>query len=307
MKLLLVDGHYYAYRSFFAIRNLSNSRGEPTNALYGMAKALKRMAADLQPDYAAVVMDGGLPAHRMEQHSEYKANRSEMPDLLSRQIPQFAQLAPPLGFTHLCVDGEEADDVLASYAVAASRQGIETILATNDKDLMQLVDGSVKIYQPGKTDFELIDARAVEEKWGIPPALIGDLLTLTGDSADNIPGVPGVGPKTAAGWLREFGSLDVLLANVGKLASERHRLALEGAREILARNRILVALRTGLSLPRPIEELAFRPDAARQAEVFAAFEFRGLLAEAQAQAQIALPPQEKSSAPGQAAQGELLF
>lgn len=304
MKLLLVDGHYYAYRSFYAIRELSNSKGEPTNALYGFAKALRRMIADLQPDWAAVVMDGGLPAHRTNEQSEYKANRAETPGLLSRQFPHLEDLVPALGFTYLRVEGEEADDILASYACAARARGIETVLATNDKDLMQLVDASVRVYQPNKEGFELIDPAAVEAKWGVPPEKIGDILTLTGDAVDNIPGVPGVGPKTAAGWLREFGSVDNLLANLGALKSERHRVLLEASRARIASNRIMVRLRTDLPLPQPIDTLTLRPDPARQAELYAAYEFRTLLQEARTEVlkggtELPPPPQRLT-------QGELL-
>jgi len=317
MKLLLVDGHYYAYRSFYAIRELSNSRGEPTNMLYGMAKALRRMIADLRPDFAAVVMDGGLPAHRTAEQSAYKANRSETPELLSKQLPYLEQLVPALGFGYLCVEGEEADDVLASYACAASARGIETILATNDKDLMQLVcnadaatgRGAVRVYQPNKEGYELIDPAAVVTKWGVAPEQIGDILMLTGDAVDNIPGVPGVGPKTAAGWIREFGSVDRLLENLPALKSERHRQMLEAARPQIASNRIMVLLRTELPLPRPIDELPLRPDPARQAELFASYEFKTLLREAQAESGgMRAGGVEKPPAPsaGPLTQGELL-
>jgi DNA polymerase-1 len=301
-RILLVDGHYYAYRSFYAIRHLTNSRGEATNALYGMAKALNRMVADLKPDYAVVIMDGGLPAHRMEQHADYKANRAETPADLSAQFPAIEELAPALGFAYLRVEGEEADDILACYAQEAERRGIEAILATNDKDLFQLVSGSVRIYQPGPDSFALLDPAAVEAKWGVPPAQIGDILTLTGDAVDNIPGVPGVGPKTAAGWIREFGSVENLLANIPKLKSEKQRAALEASRDLIARNRILVALRCDLPLPQPLEEMPLRPDLAQQAALFARLEFKGLLASARAAlgTQAPLPPP-----PAPHSQGEL--
>jgi DNA polymerase-1 len=302
MKLLLVDGHYYAYRSFYAIRNLSNSRGEPTNALYGMAKALKKMLADLKPDRAAVVMDGGLPAQRMADHPSYKANRSEMPAPLSQQLPLFRELIPALGLACLTVEGEEADDVLASYAREAGARGMETVLATNDKDLMQLVGDRLSVYQPTPEGFALIDAAAVEEKWGVPPEKIGEILTLTGDAVDNIPGVPGVGPKTAAAWIQEYGTVEGLLAHLGELKSERHRQALEASREILIRNRKLVALRETLALPAPIDSLEIRPDWAAQARLFAQFEFRGFLAEAQRMLGSAPTP---PPAPVKLGQGEL--
>ncbi|MDE1170285.1 MAG: 5'-3' exonuclease H3TH domain-containing protein [Verrucomicrobium sp.] len=312
MKLLLVDGHYYAYRSFYAIRNLSNSKGEPTNALFGMAKALKKMLADVKPDLAAVVMDGGLPAHRLAEHESYKANRAETPDLLAKQIPLFQDLVPALGLACLTVEGEEADDVLASYAREAAREKIDVVLATNDKDLMQLVGDNLSVYQPTPAGFDLIDAAAVREKWGVPPEKIGEILTLTGDAVDNIPGVPGVGPKTAATWIQAYSTVDGLLAHLHELKSERHRQMLESSRDILARNRKLVMLREDLPLPRPIGELQITPDWAAQARLFAAYEFRGFLAEAQRMLGGAPAPearrekQEKPPAPPTWSQGELL-
>ncbi|HEY8965569.1 MAG TPA: 5'-3' exonuclease H3TH domain-containing protein, partial [Candidatus Methylacidiphilales bacterium] len=297
MRLLLVDGHYYAYRSFYAIRSLTNSRGEPTNALYGLAKTLKRMVADLRPDAAAFILDGGMDA-RLELQPDYKANRSETPPDLLSQFDRLGDVARVLGFAPIQVEGEEADDLLASYARAAVRSGHEAILATNDKDLMQLVDdaGRTTIYQPapaaamkaGEPGFALLDAAAVTEKWGVPPARIGDLLALTGDAVDNIPGVPGVGPKTAAGLLRDHGTLDALLAALAadpaRVKSEKLRAALleAVASGHLARNRVMVALREGLPLPIPMEDLLLRPDPKAQAALFAELEFRTFQREAEA-------------------------
>ncbi len=318
MRLLLVDGHYYAYRSFYAIRSLSNSKGEPTNALYGLTKTLKRMNAELKPDLAAFVLDGGLPEARLEQQPDYKANRSETPPDLLLQFPLLGDVASSLGHVPICVEGEEADDLLASYAREASRRGIEVILATNDKDLMQLVGdggngtGSVRVYQPvtGGEGFALLDAAAVTEKWGVPPGRIGDLLTLTGDAVDNIPGVPGVGPKTAAALLKEHGALDALLAVLasepGKIKSEKLRAALLAAVESghLARNRIMVSLRDALPLPVPVADLAFRPDAEQQSALFAALEFRTFQREAEALLSGALTPPPPPPTP--LVQGDLL-
>ena len=309
MRLLLVDGHYYAYRSFYAIRELANSRGEPTNALYGIAKALKRMVAELKPDFAAIIMDGGLPAHRLEQQPDYKANRAETPAALVLQFPLIEQLAPALGFTYLRVEDQEADDVLACYARAAQRAGIEAVLATNDKDLMQLVGDGISVYQPTPEGFQLLDPAAVEAKWGVPPERIGDILTLTGDAVDNIPGLPGVGPKTAAAWIKQFGSLDGLLANLSQVKSDRHRQMLTGAGEQLARNRIMVTLREDLPLPQPIAALPYRPDPAAQVDLFTLLEFKGLLAEAKAALahQEPAPPVPQAKTPSvQWTQGELL-
>jgi DNA polymerase-1 len=281
MKLLLVDGHYYAYRSFYAIRHLTNSRQEPTNMLYGYAKALKRMVVDLQPDYAAVVMDGGLPVERLAVQGDYKANRAETPPDLVKQLPLLERLVTAMGISHLVVPGEEADDVIASYARAMPPEGPQVVIATNDKDIMQMVNERIRIYQPGSDGFTLLDSAGVEEKWGVPPHQVGEVLRLTGDSVDNIPGVPGVGPKTAAGLVRQFGSVEALLANLAQVKNEKLRLALEQSCELIIRNRTMVGLRTGLALPKPWSELKIQPDWVAQVKLFQELEFKTFTREAE--------------------------
>ena len=205
VKLLLIDGHYYVYRSFFAIRELSNSRGEPTNAIYGFVKTVRRMVKDLAPDLGAVVWDMGMPQRRVALQPAYKQQRAEMPDLMRPQLTFIQNLVPMLGFASLWLPDTEADDLMGSYAVAARARGDEVVLATNDKDLFQLVNGKVKVYSTNKADlaapsdaFALLGAEAVRKKWGVEPRQIGDVLALIGDSVDNIPGVDGLGPKGAA-------------------------------------------------------------------------------------------------------------
>ena len=202
MRLLLVDGHYYAYRSFFAIRDLTNSRGEPTNAVFGFVKALRKMLSDLQPDAAAVIWDAGLPERRMVLLPTYKQQRDETPGDLEVQFPIIEEAAAALGVRNASLAGHEADDLIASYAAAARKQSADVIIATNDKDIYALVGEGVAVYSTNKTDlkdptdsFALLGPTEVEEKWGVPPAKIPDVLALTGDAVDNIPGVDGVGPK----------------------------------------------------------------------------------------------------------------
>jgi DNA polymerase-1 len=279
MRLLLVDGHYYAYRSFYAIQHLRNSRGEPTNAVYGFVKALRRMLLDVQPDHTAAILDGGLSPERMTLQPDYKANRAAMPEDLEFQLPLIAEIIPPLGLAHICVDGLEADDLIACYAKAAEKIGAEVIIATNDKDLMQLVSERVKIYSPQKDGFLLLGEKEVEEKWGVPPRLVGDVLCLTGDSVDNIPGVPGVGPKTAAAWIRQFGSLDGLLARSQEIKSEKQRAALNAARAQMASNRGMIQLHDHLPLPQPLDSLVRRPDYPELIRQMERLEFKGLLNE----------------------------
>lgn len=293
-KLLLVDGHYYAYRSFFAIRNLSNSRGEPTNAIYGFVKTLRRMVKDLQPDLGAVIWDEGLPARRTELQPAYKQQRAEMPGDMRLQIPLIQEIVPLLGFASLSAPNTEADDIMASYACAARGRGFDVVLATNDKDLFQLVADGVRVYSTNKTDlaspkdaFTLLDDAHVLKKWGVPPEQIGEVLCLIGDTVDNIPGVPGLGPKNAAALLQNAGSLDALLANLNAVKNERIREKLASAREQILQNREMVKLDTDLPLPLPLDELTIQP---RYAELIAALEcceFKSLLLEVRAEAATA--------------------
>lgn len=281
-RLLLVDGHYYAFRSFYAIQSLSNAQGEPTNAIYGMVKTLKKMQEDLKPDHAAVIFDCGLPAARLAIQPDYKSNRSETPEALERQMDRLQEVVEALGFPRMVFEGEEADDLIASYAVKAMEKGWEVILATNDKDLMQLVGPLCRVYQTDKGNFKLLEAADLEAKWGVPPAWLGAVLALTGDSVDNIPGVPGVGPKTASQLVRQFGSLENMLKNPSEIASVRIReLIVQHQGQILS-NQSMVALRTHLALPRPLESLLIEPNWASQAVQFEHLGFKTFLKEAQA-------------------------
>src|SRR5450432_4295492 len=183
MKLLLIDGHYYVYRSYFAILHLSNSRGDPTNAIYGFTKSLRLMLKHLQPDLGAVVWDRGLPQRRTELQPGYKETRKEMPPPMVPQLDYIQQLTPWLGFKNISLPNTEADDLMGCYAMAACQRGWEVVLATNDKDLFQLVNPQVKIYTTAKADlaspkdaFALLGEKEVCAKWDVPPSLIGDVL-----------------------------------------------------------------------------------------------------------------------------------
>src|ERR1700722_16504317 len=224
MTLLLIDGHYYVYRSYHAIQSLTNSRGEPTNAIFGFVKTVRKMLKDLRPGLAAVFWDEGLPARRLELQPAYKQQRVAMPDKMIPQLDFIREFCSPMGLSSIAKPDTEADDLMGCYAIAAGNRQIETILATNDKDLFQLVNGSVKIYSTNKTDLKspkdshaLLGVAEVTSKWGVPPECIGEVLALTGDSVDNIPGIDGIGQKTAATLIREFGKIDRLLENPATL------------------------------------------------------------------------------------------
>ena len=286
MKLLLVDGHYYVYRSFFAIPNLSNSRGEPTNAIFGFTKTLRLMVKHLQPDLGAVVWDEGVPQKRIELQPAYKETRKEMPTPMIPQLEFIQKLAPMLGFRNISVSDTEADDLIGCYAMAAcKRRGMEVVLATNDKDLYQLVGPCVKIYTTGKADlaspkdaFALLGEDKVTEKWEVSPKLIGDVLALTGDSVDNIPGI-GLGRKTAAALIREFGGLEPLLANIDKVKNVRTREKLTNARDQISQNRKMVDLDCHLELPVAIDDLRIEPDYPALIAALEKCEFKSLLQE----------------------------
>jgi 5'-3' exonuclease len=266
VRLLLVDGHYYVYRSFFAIRGLSNSRGEPTNAIYGFIKTLRRMVKDLNPELGAVIWDEGLPERRTQLQPAYKEQRAEMPDEMRPQLEFIRKIVPLLGFQSLALPNTEADDLMASYACEAIKRNIDVVLATNDKDLFQLVADGVKVYTTNKADlaapkdaFALLGAEAVRKKWGVDPQRIGEVLCLIGDSVDNIPGVSGLGPKNASALIETHGGLDALLANLSAVKSERIREKLEAAREQIAQNREMVRLDNDLPLPVPLDALRIAP------------------------------------------------
>jgi 5'-3' exonuclease len=297
VKLLLVDGHYYVYRSFFAIRDLTNSRGEPTNAIYGFVKTLRRMVKDLSPDLGAVIWDEGMPKRRVELQPEYKQQRAEMPDAMKPQLTFIQRLVPLLGFASLSLEDTEADDLMATYACHARARGDSVVLSTNDKDLFQLVDDHVKVYSTNKADlaspkdaFALLGAEAVRKKWGVTPPQIADVLSLIGDSVDNIPGVDGLGAKGAAALLAAHGSLDRLLANLDAVKNERIREKLKAARAQIEQNREMVRLDLDLPLPQPLETLTIRPRSEELIAELEKCEFKTLLAEIRAES---APPQRQ--------------
>ena len=291
VKLLLIDGHYYVYRSFFAIPNLSNSKGEPTNAIFGFTKTLRLMIKHLQPELGAVFWDEGLPQKRIELQPAYKETRKEMPQPMIPQLDFIQKLTPLLGFKNISLPNTEADDLMGCYALAAcKRRGMEVVLATNDKDLYQLVGPYVTVYTTAKADlaspkdtFALLGEEQVTTKWEVPPNLIGDVLALAGDSVDNIPGV-GLGRKTAAALIREFGGLDSLLGKIDKVKSQRTREKLLNARDQILQNRKMVALDCDLELPVAIDDLRITPQYPGLIGALEKCEFKSLLQEVREEA-----------------------
>jgi len=291
VKLLLIDGHYYVYRSFFAIPNLSNSRGEPTNAIFGFTKTLRLMIKHLQPELGAVFWDEGMPERRVKLQPAYKETRKEMPLPMVPQLDFIQKLTPLLGFKNISLPNTEADDLMGCYAMAAcKRKGMEVVLATNDKDLYQLIGPCVKVYTTAKADlaspkdgFALLGEEQATAKWDVPPKLIGDVLAISGDSVDNIPGA-GIGRKTAAGLVRESGGLEKLLANIDKVKSNRNREKLTVAREQILQNRKMVELDCHMELPIPIDDLRIQPEYPALIAQLEKCEFKSLLQEVKTEA-----------------------
>ncbi|MBU0679778.1 MAG: hypothetical protein KJ626_16880 [Verrucomicrobia bacterium] len=195
-KLLLIDGHAFAYRAYYAIRDLSTRDGRNTNALFGFIKMVRQLEEHWKPTHWAVAFDAGLPEERVSIHSEYKANRAEMPDTLHEQFEYIEEYLGACGIMSVSISGQEADDCLATLGLRAVAEGAEVLIASSDKDLFQLVSRELSIVTPTKSNVRM-GPEEVKDKTGVYPELIVPWLALVGDSSDNIPGVPGVGPKTA--------------------------------------------------------------------------------------------------------------
>lgn len=224
--LVLVDGSSYLYRAFHAFPPLTNSAGEPTGAMYGVLNMLKSLISQVQPSHIAVVFDAKGKTFRDEMFEQYKSHRPPMPDDLRKQIQPLHDIIRALGIPLLVIEGVEADDVIGTLAVAASKANQKVLISTGDKDMAQLVDDNIMLINTMNNT--LLDREAVIEKYGIPPELIIDYLALMGDSADNIPGVAGVGEKTALGLLQGIGSMAEIYANLDKVA----KLPIRGAKKL---------------------------------------------------------------------------
>ncbi len=261
-KLFLVDGHAIAYRAYYAlIKNpLTNSQGQPTGAVFGFANYLLKLLSDFKCPYIAVVFDSPEPTFRHELFKEYKANREEMPQDLRSQIPLIHRLVKAFNITALSRSGLEADDIIAHVTGLAKNEGFDVFLVTRDKDLMQLVGPQVRVvsFESGGNS-ETLGPEQVVEKFGVRPDQIRDLLALMGDSSDNIPGVPGVGPKTAQRILEKAGTIDALLENPGCLENEKLAAKVIENKDALLLSRKLATLHADVDFNLDMESLALRP------------------------------------------------
>ncbi len=244
-RLLLVDGHNVAYRAFHALPPMNAPDGTPTNAVLGVSRILGSLRETWSPSHVCVVFDGGLPEARLAALAEYKAQRAPMPDLLRPQFDLIMRHLSLQGLAHLRIDGEEADDVLATLARRAAADGADVLIVSGDKDLLQLAGEDIGILRP-QTPRERIGTDGVRAILGVDPARVPEWLALTGDTSDNIPGVPGIGPKTATVLLTQFGSMDALWGRTGEVASARIRGLLETHRAVVERNLGMMRLREDL-------------------------------------------------------------
>jgi DNA polymerase I len=277
-ELFLIDGNSLAYRAFFALpESIATSTGFPTNAIFGFASMLVKILTDYGPKATVVVWDAGSSG-RKEVYEEYKAQRRERPDLLGEQWPHLEPLVEAFGYRNVSVPGWEADDVIASIVERAKEQGVPVMVVTGDRDAYQLVDdGRVRIMTTsrGITDTRVYDRDGVIERYGIPPELIPDFIGLKGDTSDNIPGVPGIGDKTAAQLLQEFGSLEGVLENVDKVSgAKRKENLLEHAQDARVSKELATIVRDIEVDVDPAAEVAREPDRSRLREVFREFELR---------------------------------
>ena len=282
--LVLVDGSSYLYRAFHAFPPLTNSAGEPTGAMYGVLNMLKSLISQVQPSHIAVVFDAKGKTFRDEMFEQYKSHRPPMPDDLRKQIQPLHDIIRALGIPLLVIEGVEADDVIGTLAVAASKANQKVLISTGDKDMAQLVDDNIMLINTMNNT--LLDREAVIEKYGIPPELIIDYLALMGDSADNIPGVAGVGEKTALGLLQGIGSMAEIYANLDKVAELPIRGAKKLGDKLLAEKEMadlsyrLATIKTDVALDITPEQLTLGASNNEQlTEYFGRYEFKRWLNE----------------------------
>ena len=276
-KFVLIDGSYYMFRAYHGMPELNNDKNEPTGAIYGVISMVRKLFNEYQPDYLAVVFDAKGKTFRNDLYPDYKAHRPPMPDDLVCQITPMHDIIRALGIPLLMIDDVEADDVIGTLATQASQQGLKTFISTGDKDLAQLVDEHITLVNTMSN--VILDRDGVIEKYGVPPSSIIDYLALIGDSADNIPGIPKVGPKTAVKWLAEHGSLEKIVENAedikGKIGEN-----LRANLEQLYLSKELVTLKLDVELDfKPHELLQTTPDEEALREAYTRWRFRSWLSE----------------------------
>jgi DNA polymerase-1 len=276
MNLYLIDGNSYVYRAYYAIRELSTSQGFSTNAIYGFTTMLLKIIRNKKPDSLAVFFDSAVPTERHMLFEEYKAHRPETPDYLISQYPHIRRILEALHISIFEMPGYEADDIIGTIARKGAAQGIEVLIVTADKDMLQLVNELVKVYDPVKD--RILDSGYVMEKFGVGPERVPEFMALAGDAVDNIPGVKGIGEKTAKELLQTFSSIDDLLEHPDRIQKERVRALIEGNREIVRLSHQLSAINTSVPVDfDPAMTLMKDPDWQALAAIFKELEFTSML------------------------------
>ena len=255
-KLILIDGYSFLFRAFFAIRNLTRSDGTPVGALYGFTRMLIKIMTDIEYSHIAVVFDCGGKTFRNELYEEYKANRPPCPEELKPQFPLVREIVNVLNIRTLEKIGYEADDIIATYAKKAESEGFDVIIVSSDKDLMQLIDDKILMFDGMKN--ELIDTNKVIEKWGVQPKQLLDVLSLMGDASDNVPGVPSIGPKTAAELITQYDTLENLLNNLSEIKQNKRREVLIENKDKAILSKKLITLDENVKIGYTIDDLAFK-------------------------------------------------
>ncbi|MDX8390272.1 MAG: DNA polymerase I [Mariprofundaceae bacterium] len=276
--LALIDGPNYVFRAFHAVRHLANSKGEPTNAIYGYVQMLRTILDRLQPSHVAVVFDPRGTTFRHDIYPDYKAHRPPMPEELAQQWESIYAVTDAFNLKRICINNFEADDVIATLADQAAAINWDVTIISTDKDLMQLVNKNITMLDTMKN--RRFDTAAVIERWGVPPDRLHDLLALAGDSADNIPGVPGIGPKTAAHLIQTYGDLEAVLAHAHEIKQNKRRETLIEHAEQARLSYRLVALENNMKTGVTLDALNLQaPDHAKLAALFNQFEFKRLYQE----------------------------
>lgn len=277
MKFILLDGNSFCYRAFYAIRDLRNSKGQPTNAIFGFVTMLEKLLKEIDPDGVALTFDLKGPTFRHERYDQYKIQRQPMPEDLISQIPIIKDVVRAMNIPIFEKEGYEADDVIATVAKKLEKAGHEVFIVTGDKDMLQLVTKKIKVLNPQKENFIYGEAE-VKKRFGVGPDRVVEIMALMGDTSDNIPGVPGIGPVTASSLIQKFGTLEDVLKNIPKVKSEKLQETLEKYKEQARLSRELAEIHQGVPIEITLKDLQRRePNLEKLAELYQTLEFRGFL------------------------------
>ena len=255
-KLILIDGYSFLFRAFFAIRNLTRKDGTPVGGLYGFSRMLIKIITEIEYTHIAVVFDSGEKTFRNEIYSEYKATRPPCPPELLPQFPLVRDLVKVLNIVSLEKVGYEADDIIATYAKKAEKEDFDVVIVSSDKDLMQLVDDKVLMFDGLKNEF--IDTEKVKEKWGVEPKKVLDVLTLMGDASDNVPGVAGIGQKTAIELVNQYGDVENLMKHLDEIKQNKRRETLKNSINEIKLSKKLITLDENVEMNYTLDDLKFK-------------------------------------------------